>query len=779
MFFAIIGFGLGSCFITLFNRISGGLYSAFLASKILEDMLDLKHQMIVKSIGINIGEIGGKVSDLFSSISLTVCSALYISSTSTELVSSSGYLFPLIIISLGIAVSFIIYAICLVISRFIENEERLNFIIRFLSFIGFIIFVPLLCFSCLNFLPNNFSFGKEDSNILLDSSKKITSFRIILCPLFGLCTESVTSFVSYFYTSNSKPLNNIIKNSRQGSAINIILGLSLGYYSSIIPSIMITLSLYASFKLVGFYGIALCALGYSVNLPYSLAMNTFTNITFYNKLVVDYLYFEENINKNNETDSKDSNDICSKNRYDEISLKCKLLMTVGQSNDGAKNLYVVLCTVYSSFSLLGVYVIITNIKSFNVLDYYSLPSLLLGGMIPYIFTALNLIGYMSVLDEIKKDTSISSKLQLYKNFDNSSRKDSLKSLYSKKLSNTNKNNNEYNEECDKSININIKKNQSEFILRISTVNLINKVIKISLKQFAMPACIVFITPLIIGIVFGEKIVLGFIFGIIISGIQFTITCFNSASVWGKAKTTIDDKGLSYSGVERIHIKLENIASNLIKANKELKILNANLELIDQKNNDDLDNENKEIIKKYYDKKYIIDSNIKMLQKDYEYYKVVLDEIMKLLYEEIENKSHNELSNSNIDNKNQYYNSIDEYNLRNQNSAKNNLKMYNISKKRKMINKSYLKRPINKQNLSQIEYENELHKRNAIYEYYKTEIFNSINCFIYNKCKNSSKVGNSVGEALRLVAGPPVGVLIKNMCAVSVCFGAIFIKTGFL
>jgi Na+/H+-translocating membrane pyrophosphatase len=58
-----------------------------------------------------------------------------------------------------------------------------------------------------------------------------------------------------------------------GAAPNIILGLALGYMSTIIPILCVAVTIYISFTFAGMYGIALSALGMLGCLPIALAID--------------------------------------------------------------------------------------------------------------------------------------------------------------------------------------------------------------------------------------------------------------------------------------------------------------------------------------------------------------------------------------------------------------------------------------------------------------------------------------------------------------------------
>jgi len=55
----------------------------------------------------------------------------------------------------------------------------------------------------------------------------------------------------------------------------------------------------------------------------------------------------------------------------------------------------------------------------------------------------------------------------------------------------------------------------------------------------LPGILVIFTPLVIGIIFGEKAVSGYLSGVIVSGVQMAISSSNSGGAWDNAKKYIE------------------------------------------------------------------------------------------------------------------------------------------------------------------------------------------------------------------------------------------------
>jgi H+-translocating diphosphatase len=90
--------------------------------------------------------------------------------------------------------------------------------------------------------------------------------------IIGYVTEVMTSY-SYIYVKE------LVTACKTGAATNIIYGLALGYLSTIIPVIVLCFVVYYSHSNLGYYGVALSALGMLSNLPICLAIDGYGPIS--------------------------------------------------------------------------------------------------------------------------------------------------------------------------------------------------------------------------------------------------------------------------------------------------------------------------------------------------------------------------------------------------------------------------------------------------------------------------------------------------------------------
>lgn len=59
----------------------------------------------------------------------------------------------------------------------------------------------------------------------------------------------------------------------------------------------------------------------------------------------------------------------------------------------------------------------------------------------------------------------------------------------------------------------------------------------------LPGILVIFTPLLVGLLFGEKAIGGYLIGVIVSGVQMAISSSNSGGAWDNAKKFIESESL--------------------------------------------------------------------------------------------------------------------------------------------------------------------------------------------------------------------------------------------
>jgi Na+/H+-translocating membrane pyrophosphatase len=89
----------------------------------------------------------------------------------------------------------------------------------------------------------------------------------------------IAAFTEYVTSHSYSPVRGLAATCKAGPASNVTLGLALGYFSTLIPSILIAVTAFVANHLLGYYGVALGALGMLSNLPLSLAIDGYGPIS--------------------------------------------------------------------------------------------------------------------------------------------------------------------------------------------------------------------------------------------------------------------------------------------------------------------------------------------------------------------------------------------------------------------------------------------------------------------------------------------------------------------
>lgn len=107
-----------------------------------------------------------------------------------------------------------------------------------------------------------------------------THWTVLGCAVIGLVGGLIIGYVTEVMTSYSyKPVQELATACETGPATNVIYGLALGYLSTIIPVIVLCIIVYYSHSRLGYYGVAVSALGMLSNLPICLAIDGYGPIS--------------------------------------------------------------------------------------------------------------------------------------------------------------------------------------------------------------------------------------------------------------------------------------------------------------------------------------------------------------------------------------------------------------------------------------------------------------------------------------------------------------------
>ena len=462
----LFGFSLGASSIALFARVGGGIYTkaadvgADIVGKVEAGIPEddpRNPATIADNVGDNVGDVAGMGADLFESYAGSLISAISLGVLAFSGSGSWKYaVFPCLLSAIGLIASIIgtLFVRC---KDGKDPQKALN--LGSYTAAGIVVVAAALL--------SYFMLG---------------TFRFAIAIVAGLFVGLIIGTITEIYTSgNYRFVRKIAKQSETGSATTIISGIAVGMQSTLIPIILIGIGIFVSYFVTngtgedgvsGIYGIALAAVGMLSTTGITVAVDAYGPIADNAGGIAEMSNLPNEVREI--TDSLDA---------------------VGNTTAAIGKGFAIGSAALTALALFFTFAQKVNLATINLMDYKVVIGLLIGGMLPFLFSSLTMDSVskaaQSMIEEVRRQFRTIPGILEGKG------KPDYKSC-----------------------------------VAIST--------NAALKQMILPGILAVISPIIVGILLGAQALGGMLAGSLVTGVLLAIFMSNSGGAWDNAKKYIED-----------------------------------------------------------------------------------------------------------------------------------------------------------------------------------------------------------------------------------------------